>query len=150
MIAALDKNGLIGKEGSLPWKISEDLQHFKKTTMGNFVIMGKKTFQSIKNPLSGRKLIVLSRDLQFNPEGVKVARSINKALSLAKEKVFIAGGASVYKQFLKKADEMILTIIDKEFKGDKYFPDFSKEDWELIEEKKGKNKLLTFKTYKRL
>jgi dihydrofolate reductase len=150
IIAALDKNGLIGNKNSLPWNFSEDLQHFKKTTSGNFVIMGKKTFQSIGKPLSEREIIVLSRSPEFNPQGVKVARSIEEALSIAKEKVFIAGGASIYKQFLSRADKMILTVINKKFEGDKYFPNFKKSNWELIEEKRGKNKLLTFKTYQKV
>ncbi len=150
IIAALDKNGLIGNKGSLPWHFSEDLEHFKKTTSGNFVIMGKKTFQSIGKPLPNREIIVLSRSSDFKPQGVRVAGSIKEALSMAKEKVFIAGGASIYKQFLSKADKMILTVIDKEFEGDKYFPDFNTSNWKLIKEKKGENKLLTFKTYKKV
>ncbi len=149
IIVAMDKNGLIGKKDSLPWKFSEDLKHFKEKTIGKSVIMGQKTYQGIKKPLKGRDLIVLSNDLDFSDQSVKIARSIEDALKLANGEVFIAGGASVYQQFLEIADKMYLTIINQEFEGDVYFPKFNRTKWELIEEKKGQNKLLTFKTYKK-
>lgn len=146
----MDKNGVIGKEGKMPWHFPEDLKHFKKTTMGNFVIMGKKTYLSLPRDLKGRKLIVLSRDKSFDPSNAEVARSIKEAMNLVDGDVYVAGGASSYKQFLDRADEMLLTKIDKSFEGDTYFPKFKKENWELTEEKQGNNKLLTFKKYKRL
>ena len=117
--------------------------------MGNFVIMGKKTFLSLPGPLEGRNVLVLSRDKNFNPKTAQVANSIEDALDVAKDKVFIAGGGSIYRQFLPKADKMIITVIDKKVEGDTYFPEFDDKNWELVNEKKGKNKLLTFKTYKR-
>ncbi len=149
MIVAKSKNNVIGRDGKLPWHFPEDLKHFRETTMGNFVIMGKKTFLSLPGSLDGRGLIVLSRDENFNPEASQVANSIEKALEMAKGKVFIAGGASVYRQFLPKADKMMITVIDKKVEGDTYFPEFDDKNWELVNEEKGKNKLLTFKTYKR-
>lgn len=150
IIVAMDKNGLIGKDNNLPWNFSEDLCFFKKTTMGKSVIMGQKTYESIGAPLKNREVIVLSCNMSFNPKGVKVARSIDEALSFAKEEVYIAGGASVYQQFLSLADEMIITFIDDEFQGNIYFPDFDWSNWQLIEEHKGYNKLLTFKKYKKI
>lgn len=146
----MDKNGVIGKKGKLPWCFPEDLKYFKKTTMGKFVIMGKKTFLSLPSDLEGRKLIVLSRDENFNLPNVKVARSIEEAISLVRGDVYIAGGANIYRQFINKADQMMLTVIDKSFEGDIYFPDFKKENWVLLKERQGNNKLLTFKKYKRL
>ena len=149
LIVAKSKNNVIGKNGKLPWRFPEDLKHFRETTMGNFVIMGKKTFLSLPGPLEGRNVLVLSRDKNFNPKTAQVANSIEDALDVAKDKVFIAGGGSIYRQFLPKADKMIITVIDKKVEGDTYFPEFDDKNWELVNEKKGKNKLLTFKTYKR-
>ena len=95
IIVATDKNGLIGKGEGLPWNFSEDLQYFKKKTMGKFVVLGKRTFLSLKNPLKGRKIIVLSEEKLFADNKVTVAKSIEEALSLATGEVMIAGGASV-------------------------------------------------------
>ncbi len=149
IIAAMDKNGLIGNDNRLPWHFPEDLKHFKETTTGKFVIMGKNTYKSIGKPLKKRKVIVLSRSNDFNPPDARGATSIDEALSLAEGEIFVAGGAGVYRQFLSKADLMYITEIDDIFEGDIYFPEFNKEDWEKIEEKKGENKLLTFKKLKR-
>ncbi len=150
LIVAKSKNNVIGQDGKLPWNFPEDLKHFRETTMGNFVIMGKKTFLSLPGPLEGRNVIVLSRDKSFNPEVAQVANSIEEALNMTKSKVFIAGGASVYRQFLPKADKMLITVINKKVKGDTYFPEFISENWKLVKRKKGENKLLTFKIYERL
>lgn len=149
IIVAMDKNGLIGKGSGLPWHFSEDLKYFKETTMGKFVIMGKNTYLSIGKPLEGRNLVVLSGDEDFKAQYAEVAHSIDEALDMVSGEVFIAGGRSVYKQFLKIADEMYVTIIDDTFEGDLYFPDFNEGNWEIIEETKGKNSLLTFKKLKR-
>ncbi len=149
IIVAKSKNNVIGKCGKLPWNFPEDLKHFRETTMGNFVIMGKKTFLSLPGKLDGRKVIVLSRDKNFNPRDAKVANSIEEAINIAEGKVFVAGGESVYHQFLSKADKMIITVIDKNFEGDAHFPEFDKDKWRLVSEKKAKNKLLIFKKYKK-
>ena len=144
IIVAVDKNWLIGNGDSLPWSLKEDLLYFKEKTMGKYVIMGKKTYSGINKKLHGRKIIVLSRDKKPLRD-VVVASSIEEALSLADGEIMIAGGKSVYAQFLERADRIYLTIIDEEFKGDVYFPDFDKKEWETVEEKKGKNPLLSFK-----
>ncbi len=150
IIAAMDKKGLIGKKDKLPWNISEDLQYFKEKTMGKYVIMGEKTFSSMEKDLPGRKLIILSQKEKSFPS-VQMASSIKEALSLAKEgEVMIAGGASVYKQFLQIANRMYLTIINKEFEGDVYFPEIEKKEWELKEEKRGSNPLIMYKTFDRV
>lgn len=150
IIAAKSKNNVIGKKGKLPWHFPEDLKHFRETTMGKFVIMGRKTYLSLPGPLEGRKVVVLSRDKDFNPSNAQVVNSVEEALKVVEGEVFIAGGASIYKQFIDRADKMILTIVDEEIEGDAYFPNFKESNWELKKERKGKNKLLTFKTYKRL
>lgn len=96
--------------------------------------MGKNTFESLSEPLENRKNIVLSNDKDYNPEGVQVAHSIEEALERAGEveEVMIAGGASVYRQFLKRADRMYLTIIDEKIEGDTYFPDWNPQNWDHI------------------
>ncbi len=149
IIVAVDKNGLIGKGNSLPWSFSEDLKYFKEKTMGKFVIMGEKTYDSIGKPLPGRKIIVLSKNKDLNIEGVSVASSIEDALSSAEGEIMIAGGASVYEQFLGLAKRIYLTVIKKEFEGDVYFPKFNKDDWTITEEKESSDGFLKFQTLDR-
>ncbi len=131
IIAAMGRNGLIGDGNSLPWDLKEDLSYFKKKTIGKPVIMGQKTFESIGHPLPGRTNIVLSRDKKFKPSGCLVAGSIKDALSKAgkAKEVMIAGGASVYQQFLPLACRMYLTLIEGDFKGDVFFPEFNLSEW---------------------
>ena len=149
IIVAVDKNWLIGNGSSLPWHFEEDLQYFKEKTMGKFVLMGKNTYEFLPSKLPGRKIIVLSREKEGELEGVDVASSIEEALSLASGEVMVAGGRSVYEQFLKIADRIYLTRIDKEFEGDVYFPKLDEREWELIEEKRGENNLLNFQVIER-
>ncbi len=149
IIAAMDRNGLIGKEGELPWHILEDMRYFKNRTMGKSVIMGKKTYFSLKGDLPGRDLIVLSLEEDPSLKEVKTAHSIKEALSLAKGEVMVAGGASIYGQFLDLADRMYLTVIDKEFEGDTYFPEFDMREWVVKEEQRGENTEVTYKILER-
>ncbi len=144
IIVATDKNFLIGNGSELPWSFPEDLLYFKKMTMGKFVLMGQNTFSSIKSSLKGRSMIVLSQDKAFSPKNVTVARSIKEALSIAEGEIMVAGGRSIYEQFLNIADRIYLTSIDDEFKGDVYFPQFKRDDWIVVEEKKGNHPALTF------
>jgi len=135
MICALAKNRVIGKDNKLLWHIPEDLQNFKRLTLGNTVIMGLRTFESIGNkPFSGRNNIVLNFIREEIP-GVTVCTSIPEALDKAREfgkEIFIGGGASIYKQFLPFADKMYLSYVKKEYEGDVYFPEFSELEWEEI------------------
>lgn len=135
IIVALAKNRVIGKNNNLPWHIPQDLAHFNKLTMGKPVIMGQKTFESIGKPLSGRKNIILTKDNNFQPAGCISVHSIGDALTVADEaaEVMIAGGASVYSQFLPLADRMYLTLIDADIEGDAYFPEFDWSDWREVE-----------------
>ncbi len=146
IIVAVDKNFLIGKGEELPWHFKEDLEYFKERTMGKFVIFGSKTYQSIKSPLLGRKIVVLSREAL---NGVVVASSIDEALSLTEGEVMIAGGRSIYEQFLKIADRIYLTKIDDYFEGDVYFPEINNKEWEIVEERKGENPVLIFQVLDR-
>ncbi len=132
IIAAMAKNKVIGKGNSLPWHLPADLKHFKDLTLGKTIIMGGRTFESIGKALPGRKTIVLTDNKDFSAPNCIIARSIEQALEFAKgdKEIMIAGGASVYKQFLPLAKKMYLTFIDAEVEGDFYFPDYEESEWE--------------------
>ena len=137
IIAAMDKNRLIGRDNGLPWRLSADLKKFKELTTGNAIIMGRKTWESLGRPLPNRQNIVISRQKGLNIEGCETATSLEEAISLAKsEKKFIIGGGQIYKIALEVADEMLLTEVDTKADGDAWFPEFNKESWTLTEETK--------------
>lgn len=131
MIAALADNRVIGKDNKMPWHLPADLQYFKKTTMGSPIIMGRKTYASIGRPLPGRLNIILSRDKSLQIEGTTVVSSLENALSTASgaDEVFITGGSHLYNTFLEKTDRLYLTLIDAEFEGDTFFPDYTQYNW---------------------
>lgn len=131
LVSAMDRNRLIGRDNALPWSLPADLAHFKKTTMGKPVLMGRLTYESIGRPLPGRTNVVVSRDPDFVAEGCLVVHSINDAFAKAGDvdEVCIMGGASFYAQTLPLADRMYLTIIDDTFAGDAWFPLYSEDDW---------------------
>lgn len=136
MIAALTKDRVIGQGNGLPWRISEELRHFKRVTLGHTLIMGRKTFEAIGRPLPGRKTVVVSRSLP-PAEGVDVCRSLDAAVEKAcayGKKVFIAGGASIYRQALPTAETLYLSYIKKDYRGDFRFPEFDEGEWEIAEE----------------
>lgn len=152
IISAVAKNNVIGKSnGEIPWHINEEFQHFKKTTLGFPIIMGRKTFESLKQPLKGRLNIVITSNKNYNIENeIKIFNSINDALEFCKtlntEKLFIIGGAEVYKQALNFADEMIISYMNFNADGDIFFPDFRIEDWQIIsEEEKEQFKIVHYK-----
>ncbi|MBW2976454.1 type 3 dihydrofolate reductase [Candidatus Woesearchaeota archaeon] len=132
LIAAIGKNKVIGKGNSLPWKLPADMKRFKELTEGKPVIMGRKTFESIGKPLPKRKNIILTRDQDYRAENCIVVHSIEEALEAAEnnEEIMIIGGAQVYREFLPKADRMYLTLIDADFEGDAYFPEYKIEEWD--------------------
>lgn len=134
IIVAMADNMIIGDKNSLPWKLPADMEYFKKNTLGKPIIMGAKTFESIGKALPGRKNIVLSFDKDYKAEGCIIATSIEQALEEVEEneEVMIAGGASVYKQFLPLANRLYLTFIHHDFKGDAYFPKFDINQWKEI------------------
>ena len=137
IIVAMGNNRVVGIKNSLPWILPADMEHFRCLTLGKPIIMGQKTFESIGKPLSGRINIILTRDENFRAEGCLVSYSIEEALAVAKkqgaEEVMIAGGVSIYSQFLPLADRMYLTLIDGDFEGDAFFPEFDYNDWEEVE-----------------
>lgn len=135
LIAAMAKNRIIGRDNKLPWHIPEELQLFKKTTMGHPMIMGRKTFDSFPAPLPGRRHIILSRNKNYQPQGGDFAPSIEDAIRLCGdcEKVFIIGGAEIFQHSLKFATQIILTLLDREVEGDVSFPEFSTDVFKEID-----------------
>ncbi len=129
----MDKNRLIGKSGKLPWHIQEDLAWFKKQTMGHPVVMGRLTWLSLPAALSGRRNIVLSSDPDFTLQQVEVVSNSTELEKLiAWQDAFIIGGASVFRQFLPKADALYIAHLDAEYEGDTYFPVYNESEWLLI------------------
>jgi dihydrofolate reductase len=128
VIAALAKNRVIGIENRLPWRLPEDLAHFKALTLGHPVLMGRKTFESLGRPLPGRTNIVITRNPDYRREGCVVAGSIPDALVLCRDagEIFFIGGAELYAQAIPLADRLYLTEVDIEAEGDAWFPDFER------------------------
>lgn len=141
VIAAVAKNGVIGADNKLPWNIPEDLRRFKKLTFGNPVIMGRKTFDSIGKPLPGRRNIVISRNADLQIDGCEIADSLEAAIKIAQkentDEIFVIGGAQIYAQAMQFARRLYLTEIDKDVKGDAFFPQFSLSEWRERERQSG-------------
>lgn len=131
IIVATDKNGGIGINNQLPWHLPEDLAHFKNTTSGHPIIMGRKTYDSIGRPLPKRRNIVISRNAEWNQTGVETVNSIEQALSLLGENdAFVIGGAQIYQQALSVASQLIVTEIQAEYACDAFFPAIDPYVWE--------------------
>jgi dihydrofolate reductase len=124
IIAAMAENGVIGREGRLPWHIPADLARFRDLTMGHPVIMGRRTYEGIGRPLPGRSIIVLTRSSSYRASGCLVAHSVDEALTAAEgaTEVFVAGGADIYRQFLPLAHRIHLTLVHDTLPGDVEFP----------------------------
>ena len=147
-IAAVADNNVIGKDDDIPWRISEDFQHFKALTMGHPCIMGDKTYESLPvKPLPGRENIILTFDRNYHPEGAVIMYSFEEALHYLndREKVFICGGASVYKIGLEVADRLELTRVHQRPEGDTFFPEVNFKEWKLVKEEKHRG--FTFQSY---
>lgn len=137
IVAAVARNGVIGADGDMPWELPADLAHFKETTVGHPVIMGRRTYESIAGrlggPLSDRTNIVLSRGEPDLPEEVVLVDSVEAALEAAQatgaDEAYVIGGGSVYAQFLPLADRLVLTEVDAAPEGDTTFPDWDREAW---------------------
>ena len=133
LIVAFDHNMVIGVDGYLPWKLSADLQNFKRLTLNNTVIMGRKTIESIGKPLPERQNIVVSKTLNKTKPEIIIARTIEEAMSLSKsKKSFFIGGSEIYKTALGFVDSIYLTLVDNSSRGDAVFPRFDMEDWTVL------------------
>ena len=135
MIVARSRNLVIGKENKIPWKISADLQFFKKVTMGYPIIMGRKTWESIGRPLPGRRNIVVSRNTSYSAVGAELVSSLEQALDSLKEfnRVFVIGGQQLFNQAFPLADELFITEIELQVEGDTYFEIPDPSNWQEID-----------------
>jgi len=139
LVAALARNRVIGVGNRLPWRLPEDLARFKRLTMGAPVIMGRKTRESIGRPLPGRRNIVVTRERAATWEGCVVAHSLDEALALADDapEAFVIGGAELYAQALPRAAPLYLTLIDADYAGDAWFPEFDAAAWREVARESG-------------
>lgn len=145
ILVAQAKNRVIGRDGDLPWRLSNDLRNFKRLTMGHPIVMGRKTMDSIGRLLPGRQTIILTRDKDYSFDGATVAHSWDNAFQAAEDherqrieesgndadaaEVFIVGGAEIYTLALPHSDRIYLTDVDVEVDGDTYFPEFDRQGW---------------------
>jgi dihydrofolate reductase len=137
IIVAISENGIIGRGGKLPWRLSDDLRHFKKLTMGHTVIMGRRTWESIGRPLPGRQMIVVSRQLGYQATGCQVVTNLDDAFEIAQQidddEAFVIGGAEVYRLALPRVDRLYLTRVHAKVEGDTRFHEFDLSRWRLLE-----------------
>ncbi len=137
LIAAVGSNGVIGINNTLPWRLPGDLKHFRQTTLGKPVLMGRRTWDSIGRPLPGRFVVVLSTDPSFNPPGVLAARGIEEGLAMASRvgeregagEIMVAGGGTLYAETIGRARRLYLTEVDLAPDGDVFFPRHDRDDW---------------------
>ena len=137
IIVAMDEQGVIGADGALPWRLSADLQNFKKITMGKPIIMGRKTHESIGRPLPGRENVILSRQPGYHSRGCVVCDSIEQALKqyAGHKELMIIGGAELYRQTIDRAQCLYLTRVHAKVAGDTRFPDYEPSAWKETERK---------------
>ncbi|TIS99868.1 dihydrofolate reductase [Mesorhizobium sp.] len=138
---AIAENGVIGRDGGLPWRLSSDLKRFKADTMGKPIIMGRKTYEGIGRPLPGRLNIVVTRDKAWRAEGVEVVHSLDEAIGLAKvrgrcmagaDEICVIGGGEIYAQALPLADRLHVTHILAAVDGDAHFPPIDPDSWRIV------------------
>ena len=140
LICAMDENLVIGRNNSLPWHLPEDLKYFKQTTMGNSIIMGRKTYESIGKPLPGRTNIIVSRNREYEVENARVVNSLSEAIELAENiafidgslEAFVIGGAELFEEALTLVNRLHLTMVHAEVDGDTWFPDFEVSDFNEV------------------
>lgn len=135
LVVAAAENGIIGRDGELPWRLREDLRRFKAVTLGKPVVMGRKTHESIGRPLPGRRNIVVTRQPDYVADGCDVVSSVSAALAAAEgvPEVMVIGGAEIYRQFLPQADRIYLTRVLADVNGDTRFPELAAGDWREAE-----------------
>ncbi len=138
LIAAISENGVIGKDGQIPWRLPADLKLFKTLTMGHHLIVGRRTYESIGKPLPGREMIVLTRQNDYTAPGCQIAHSLDEALEIAEaagdSEAIIAGGELVYAQTLPIAHRMYLSHVHATLPGDTFFPAYDEQDWQITKE----------------
>ncbi|MCX7628108.1 MAG: dihydrofolate reductase [Methylophilaceae bacterium] len=132
VIAAVSRNGIIGRDNALPWHLPEDLKRFKALTMGHHIIMGRRTYESLGRLLPGRTTVIVSRSPGYQVPGARVESSLRLAIAACEDdpEVFVIGGAALYREALPIAQRLYLTEIDGDFEGDVRFPDYDRAVWE--------------------
>jgi dihydrofolate reductase len=157
IIAAVSINNVIGNKNKLIWDLPNDLKRFKELTTGHSVIMGRKTFDSLPNPLPNRDNIIITRNTDYSNPDIKVCSSIEDAINLTKtdSQPFIIGGGEIYSQTINLVDKIELTRVYKEFDGDAYFPEIPLDNFELINEERYNSNAdnefdYSFLTYKKI
>ena len=136
LIAAVSDNGVIGRDGGLPWRLPDDLRQFKRLTLDHTIIMGRKTWEEVGRPLVNRRNVVVSRNPEFQAPGATVVPSLEEALALGatERQVFVIGGGEIYRQALPRADRLYLTVVHATVEGDTTFPPFEEGSWALESE----------------
>ncbi len=145
IVAAVARNGVIGANNGLPWRLSSDMKRFKALTMGKPLVMGRKTYLSIPRALPGRETIVVTRDPAFAPAGVRIAHELEAALDLAAqragamgaEEIIVAGGAEIYAQTMARASRLYITEVALDAVGDARFPPIDPGQWREVRRRKG-------------
>ena len=140
LIAAVAENGVIGKDGKLPWHIRSEFQYFRNTTVGRPIVMGRKSFESLGKPLPKRANIIVTRDKGFAVEGAIVTHSLEEGINIARgiaekdgvDELFIGGGSEIYRLSLPGADRLYLTEVHMKPQGDTLFPAFDREEWQEV------------------
>ncbi len=134
IIAAMAKNRVIGRSGAIPWHMPEDLRRFRELTMGHTIVMGRKTFENIGRPLPGRLNVILTRQPDYRAPGCRVCHFLAEALTAGAgaEEIFICGGGEIYRESMALADRIYLTVIDREYDGDTFFPDIPEGFVEML------------------
>ena len=153
LIVARASNGVIGRDNTLIWHLSDDLKRFKSLTMGHPIIMGRKTFESLPGVLPGRPHYVLTGNKSYRaPEGVLLFHDVKSLLdALPEGENFVIGGEHMYRELLPHADTLYITEVRKAFEGDAFFPEWNEKDWQLVEKTEGKGNIPhDFCTYKRI
>jgi dihydrofolate reductase len=135
MIAAVAENNALGKNNELVWHLPNDFKRFKELTSGHYIIMGRKTFESFPKPLPNRTHVVITRQLNYQPEGCIVVNSIENAIQACPENetIYIIGGGEIYNQALTLSDKIEITKVHGDFEADAFFPEIKAEDWELVQ-----------------
>jgi dihydrofolate reductase len=131
LVAAVAENGVIGRDGAIPWHLPADQAHFKALTLGHVLVMGRRTYDSIGRALPGRTTVVVTRQSQWTAPGVVVCHSVDDALELDPE-VFVVGGSAVYAAALPHASDMVLSQVEGSFDGDTYLPSYDRSEWREV------------------
>ena len=138
LIVVVSENRVIGRAGGLPWRLSADLKHFKKTTMGHHLIIGRRTWDEVGKPLPGRTMVAVTRSRDLEADGATIVHSLNEALEVARgdDEPFIGGGAHIYRMALENdlVNRLYITRVHAKVEGDTFFPDIDLDDWELVSE----------------